>query len=1821
MNWFYLLKFILFNIIIFIYYIFYFIFYSFYFIFKNYRFFGYYYQRFKVSKSYYQYKSIYFSFWRYLTIFLIKYFYSIILLIINFFKFFLINILYINNIYTFIYIFIKKKYIFNFVIINKIFKNIFKIILVLRYHFFYFYNLDLIYKFFKKIKIFKYLEDPIAYRNTFINVSSNFFFFYKYLSEIKIFIFIKSLIKIPYKSLLKKYILWYLIFVIHKLRLYFDANKNRLLKNIFFNVWSISYIKIKNRFLILIKFIIYYFNIILINIIFLILMCIVNLLYGVIKILVEFKYYFLWLIVFLVFIKYYWIIYYFFMILYKHYSLFLPLNEVKETSRFFNFEWIDLRNYYNLIMLHNTLVDISLYNNVLYNDLIHNLDKNLSTYGYKITQQYNAALYSCWFLNNKDTTMLHKLLNIYNKIKTHKQLKKFNKFRKIFALKVKDLYKSNKIKRRIKYKKELDLYYNNLVNSSNISDSSYFYLKKGLPLKNTTKMKIAIWNYYNRFYIKRRITKKYITFNINHYLRVKKIPLKYIWLYKNDSYFNSIMKIKTYNSKLFNYFNVFKLWKKNLSIIYVKLKQSKIKHNNFYFGWVYDYNNCKNKFLYKYNIPTYNWTPNTWAKRVSNNTLLDTLYINTLEENQSFKAVLDTSFHRGRYSHHYNYLYIKIKYPYRVYNKNYVEQIKYIKLLNSNIKLVKKYNYFINNKIYFNKRYYKIILESKNLLLRLIISKLKLHDAPFLKNYLNNFFIKYYSRDMIDFYYVEWAHVDLGIHEELRTEKIRNFWYFFDYIKVNKFYTSKYKNIYKDSKNISLFFIKKTRKDYIKFRATIIRLLTLYHYYYNFEMIYTKSLGQVGDRNYLIRKRYDNLKLNWYMNTYLTNDRQNVKLFKNLKVLIYFFKMKYMPYYLYYDYNINAYNGYYNIKIKTYKFKVLNKISNLKRFFFNHNKNKNGWSIFKYLNSFSLNFHIKHLLWHSPYSFLYYNYNKIDDQNFILGFNKTFEYIYDEPTVIHEIGCNSEEFDETTVILNNYSIIFNLYLNINIIKNVWVDIVIDTNYLLSLESIFNWYYNFGCIKNYNNLNSKIEIYRVLINLLYQYYNNFLYRIIRYRYILDNKEYTIIKFIKRYFNFKDWFWHTYIRLRIQIYKYLYYGKMFLKRNYMKTFKLKNLYSHRIRQVKLISFWFYFDKYIKIFIFYLIKNYYTKSFIVLYWLNEVYNWKLRLLFFYYYNLMYLCVNKIFYLKRKVEYTKIVNNYSNYLFGIKLYYKIKLLNIQYTIIKIFSINKNFNIKYKLLNYIYNLMKQIKYNLYYLKFLLLLKISKILLLNEYKWYFKLIFEYNFKLLDGTNIKMLCVFFKYYFLYFNIKILYKVNNLIFIKIYLEKLIIYYLKILFNIKQSIVYFKSNYYYFRKQRSLNRFKYHKKRKLLIFISFLQTNIVRKISSLKHFSYNIFLFKNFYLLNLYNFIYLTNKFNFNNINIFDLFLFVLKYNFLYTVLLFYLFSYWIILLLLFIFYKKFYIIFFCCNFKEQDLQKIWETSIFDKSNSIKCVKIFNSKTETLKTIIKKNKYWSYYYNFILFKKINILNNYLVKIFALNKINKKFIYFDNNNKLLNINETNTKVIESNSFIFKIFNFIKNIQINKLTVKKEMKLYNFYFYNLLNNNLLNYCFLYWLILVPYFFFEYILIKYHLKGHIRKKRQLMILVKVFLENFKLYIQLYKFIGKGLYNRWKCKIPKNYYSALTFRKKKKLKHGFYFKWDRYQKVIRRSSPMGSYFYWFLHINKFEYIICYFKYYFISSFISNYFFFVYVYIILLFLIIKYYSNFLYTIIKRIKLKKY
>ena len=83
-------------------------------------------------------------------------------------------------------------------------------------------------------------------------------------------------------------------------------------------------------------------------------------------------------------------------------------------------------------------------------------------------------------------------------------------------------------------------------------------------------------------------------------------------------------------------------------------------------------------------------------------------------------------------------------------------------------------------------------------------------------------------------------------------------------------------------------------------------------------------------------------------------------------------------------------------------------------------------------------------------------------------------------------------------------------------------------------------------------------------------------------------------------------------------------------------------------------------------------------------------------------------------------------------------------------------------------------------------------------KCYFFLLFQYNYSILFNLHINKVLVLFKYYFIFINIKLTYKLNNFILIKFYLEKLYFYYCKIIFNIKSSLVYFKPNYYLYRKQ---------------------------------------------------------------------------------------------------------------------------------------------------------------------------------------------------------------------------------------------------------------------------------------------------------------------------------------------------------------------------------------------------------------------------------------
>ena len=102
---------------------------------------------------------------------------------------------------------------------------------------------------------------------------------------------------------------------------------------------------------------------------------------------------------------------------------------------------------------------------------------------------------------------------------------------------------------------------------------------------------------------------------------------------------------------------------------------------------------------------------------------------------------------------------------------------------------------------------------------------------------------------------------------------------------------------------------------------------------------------------------------------------------------------------------------------------------------------------------------------------------------------------------------------DTLVECNKYSLIFNLYLNnFEINEN-----IINFNKLF-IDTELNNYYSFGFSNYYNS--SDFEIYRLIMNFIFYYYKNFLYRLVRYRYILDYKNYTLLKFFKRYFNIVD-----------------------------------------------------------------------------------------------------------------------------------------------------------------------------------------------------------------------------------------------------------------------------------------------------------------------------------------------------------------------------------------------------------------------------------------------------------------------------------------------------------------------------------------------------------------------------------------------------------------------------------------------------------------------------------------------------------------------------
>jgi hypothetical protein len=641
---------------------------------------------------------------------------------------------------------------------------------------------------------------------------------------------------------------------------------------------------------------------------------------------------------------------------------------------------------------------------------------------------------------------------------------------------------------------------------------------------------------------------------------------------------------------------------------------------------------------------------------------------------------------------------------------------------------------------------------------------------------------------------------------------------------------------------------------------------------------------------------------------------------EKLLYIINLFYKKFNKYFIEYN-KINKYNNKYKYKIKTYKIKVLRKIKNLKRFFFFNNERNKGWRIFSYLNTFSIKYHLNHLLWHSPYSYFIFNKNNVLDNKLL---SKTlFLFNYNLNKILYNVTF--------------YSYIFNILFNILDIKEEWSYYLTENNDILVvnvnlINLTFYYCYNYGNFF-YLNLN-ELDLYRFFLSLLKNYYNNFLIRLIRYRYIIDKKDFKIIKFLNRYI--KHCYNSIYFKMRYFIYQTHETYIRYIKRKYLRFLRKQYWVKNH---VDFLPNWFIFDYYIKSFIKYLFNKYFIKENFILWWLNYRLNYS-----FFFYIWIYIY---------KLKFSKILNFEKHYIY----YIFQNLLN-------------------KIKNIFFILFSKINENIIYII-----------------WYFELIKNnFIFLLYLKNRINTINLLYKLNFLnyYFYIKInminilnfIIDLKYLLYFKLNIEEIFQYLIKYLQNINNKLIYFKSNYYYFKKQKLIKK----RKRRVPI-MSLLSTTLKRNWFSLKNRSSNFFSFYNIYILNtkliydiignninIYNFFFLITSnipfikkkiFNFSNIFIITFLLYILFF------------------IIIFLINKKFFKLFFI-NKKYSEINFEFKFKVLKNNN------IYNKKFSEL------NKKKLYIYKIFLFnslKNLNIINFFYdkKKIWYLKFFNYKK-YMDN-------------------------------------------------------------------------------------------------------------------------------------------------------------------------------------------------------------------------------------
>ncbi len=107
--------------------------------------------------------------------------------------------------------------------------------------------------------------------------------------------------------------------------------------------------------------------------------------------------------------------------------------------------------------------------------------------------------------------------------------------RKIFNNKLKSVYHYYKPKKGLsRREKRLGEYLYNRININTKAQDTRHLIEKKFPMTQEVKNKLGVYNFYTKGYYRKKISKKFAMLNLGHFLKVKKIPLRYTSIHSTD---------------------------------------------------------------------------------------------------------------------------------------------------------------------------------------------------------------------------------------------------------------------------------------------------------------------------------------------------------------------------------------------------------------------------------------------------------------------------------------------------------------------------------------------------------------------------------------------------------------------------------------------------------------------------------------------------------------------------------------------------------------------------------------------------------------------------------------------------------------------------------------------------------------------------------------------------------------------------------------------------------------------------------------------------------------------------------------------------------------------------------------------------------------------------------------------------------------------------------------------------------------------------------------------------------------------------------------